>query len=403
MSTGTAPTGVVIEEDHNDLRRSASAQAPAGRRSDTRLHGLDCIRGVAALFVVLHHCWLLSFPGYPSNTGPWWLGWLIYGHFAVVVFIVLSGFSLAIAPARSQWKLRSIGGFARRRAWRILPPYWAALAFSLAAAWWVVAQPGTPEPTAKSVVVHGFLVQDVFGSPSPNGAFWSIAIEAQLYLLFPLLLFVRRKWGVILLLTSMTAIVVATAATAPHESHVDMLMRLSPQFAALFTAGIVAAGILVASDRTRALPLHWLALGAVAPVVLIVATRGSVWTVGNFVWVDLALGPATALLLAAVAVGRPRPFVRVLETRPLQRLGACSYSLYLTHSPIVVMVNHGVRRLDVGAGMPTFVLTLAIAVPLAVVFAMSFASLFEIPFQRHRSWAAWREVVSDRWSAKSSA
>ncbi len=403
MSTGTAPTGVAIEEDHNDLRRSASAQAPAGRRSDTRLHGLDGIRGVAALFVVLHHCWLLSFPGYPSNTGPWWLGWLIYGHFAVVVFIVLSGFSLAIAPARSQWKLRSIGGFARRRAWRILPPYWAALAFSLAVAWWVVAQPGTPEPTAKSVVVHGFLVQDVFGSPSPNGAFWSIAIEAQLYLLFPLLLFVRRKWGVILLLTSMTAIVVATAATAPHESHVDMLMRLSPQFAALFTAGIVAAGILVASDRTRALPLHWLALGAVAPVVLIVATRGSVWTVGNFVWVDLALGPATALLLAAVAVRRPRPFVRVLETRPLQRLGACSYSLYLTHSPIVVMVNHGVRRLDVGAGMPTFVLTLAIAVPLAVVFAMSFASLFEIPFQRHRSWAAWREVVSDRWSAKSSA
>ena len=50
--------------------------------------------------------------------------------------------------------------------------------------------------------------------------------------------------------------------------------------------------------------------------------------------------------------------------------------------------------------MPTFLLTLAIAVPLAVVFAMSFASLFEIPFQRHRSWAAWREVVSDRWGAE---
>ena len=182
-----------------------------------------------------------------------------------------------------------------------------------------------------------------------------------------------------------------------------MLMRLSPQFAALFTAGIVAAGILVASDRTRRLPLHWLALVAVAPVVLVVATRGSVWTVGNFVWVDLALGPATALLLAAVAVGRPRPFVRVLETRPLQRLGACSYSLYLTHSPIVVMVNHALRRLDVGAGMPIFLLTLAIAVPLAVAFAMSFASIFEIPFQRHRSWAAWRDVVSDRWGAKSSA
>jgi hypothetical protein len=53
--------------------------------------------------------------------------------------------------------------------------------------------------------------------------------------------------------------------------------------------------------------------------------------------------------------------------------------------------------------MPIFLLTLAIAVPLAVAFAMWFASIFEIPFQRHRSWAAWRDVVSDRWGAKSSA
>ena len=127
-------------------------------------------------------------------------------------------------------------------------------------------------------------------------------------------------------------------------------MRLTPQFAALFTAGIVAAGILVASDRVRRLPWHWLALIAVVPVVLVIGARGSVWTVGNFVWVDLALGPATALLLAGVAVGKPTPLVRLLESRPLQRLGACSYSLYLTHSPIVVTVNHVVRRLDVATG-----------------------------------------------------
>ena len=283
---GTAPAGVVI----NGGTTSTTGRPAGGRvkaRPAARLHGLDGIRGVAALFVVLHHCWLLSFPGYPSNTGPWWLGWLIYGHFAVVVFIVLSGFSLSIAPARSGWQLRSVREFARRRAWRILPPYWAALAFSLAVAWWVVAQPNTDEPTAKSVVVYGFLVQDIFGSPSPNGAFWSIAVEAQLYLLFPLLLLVRRRWGAVVVLAAMTAIVVATAAAAPHDAHVDMLMRLTPQFAALFTAGIVAAGILVASDRTRRLPWHWLALIAVVPVVLVIGRAGSVWTVGNFVWVDL--------------------------------------------------------------------------------------------------------------------
>jgi len=368
-------------------------------RPSDRLHGLDGIRGAAALFVVFHHCWLLSFPGYPGNTGPWWLGWLVYGHFAVVIFIVLSGFSLAIAPAQSGWQLRSVREFARRRAWRILPPYWAALAFSLAVAWWVVAQPNTPEPTAKSVAVFGFLAQDLLGSPSPNGAFWSIAIEAQLYLLFPLLLFVRRRWSAAVVLAAMTLIVVATAATAPHESHVDMLMRLTPQFAALFTGGLVAASILVATDRVRALPWHWMALLAALPVLVLIAVQGSVWTVGNLVWVDLALGPATALLLAAVAVGRPGPLVHAVESAPLQRLGASSYSLYLTHSPIVVTVNHFLRELGVGSGMPIFLATLATAVPLAVVFAMWFSSLFEIPFQRHRSWAAWRDVASVRWEA----
>lgn len=372
-------------------------------RPPSRLHGLDGIRGLAALFVVLHHCWLSSFPGYPLNTGPWWLGWLVYGHFAVVVFIVLSGFSLAIAPSRSAWSLRSVREFARRRAWRILPPYWAALAFSLAVAWWVVYNANTGEPTAKSVAVYGFLLQDVFGSPSPNGAFWSIAIEAQLYVVFPLLLLVRRRWGPTVLLASMTAIVAMTAAAAPHNGYVSMLMRFTPQFAALFTAGIVAAGILVASDRIRRLPWHWLALMAVVPVFLIIWARGSAWTVGNFVWVDLALGPATALLFAAVAVGRPSPFVWLLETRPLQRLGACSYSLYLTHAPIVATVSLVVRHSDVARGIPTFFVTLGIAVPLAVIFAMSFASLFEIPFQRHRSWAAWRDVVSARLGARSAS
>ena len=73
---------------------------PPGRG---RLVGLDGVRGLAALFVVLHHCYLMSYPGYPRNTGPSWLAWLLYGHLAVVVFIALSGFSLAVAPARRGW------------------------------------------------------------------------------------------------------------------------------------------------------------------------------------------------------------------------------------------------------------------------------------------------------------
>ena len=81
-------------------------------------------------------------------------------------------------------------------------------------AWIVVPQPGEGTPTGKSVVIFGLLLQDVFGSPSPNGAFWSIAIEAQLSLALPLLLLVRRRAGaaVVLLVVTVPGIVITVLA-----------------------------------------------------------------------------------------------------------------------------------------------------------------------------------------------
>lgn len=70
-------------EDVLDRPTNIPPSTPPGE-SRGRLAGLDGIRGVAALFVMVHHCWLLSFPGYPAATGPGWLHWLLYGHFAVV-------------------------------------------------------------------------------------------------------------------------------------------------------------------------------------------------------------------------------------------------------------------------------------------------------------------------------
>ncbi|MDT4988290.1 MAG: hypothetical protein QOI74_2384, partial [Micromonosporaceae bacterium] len=151
--------------------------AAGGRSADSgRLLGLDGVRGFAALYVVVFHCWLLTFHGFPANPGPVWLGWLLYGHLAVVAFITLSGFSLALSPARNGWRLGGTARFARRRAWRILPPYWAALVFSLMIAWAVTPQPHSGPPTGRSVVVYGLLLQDFVVAPLPNGAFWSIAV-----------------------------------------------------------------------------------------------------------------------------------------------------------------------------------------------------------------------------------
>ncbi len=355
-----------------------------------RLPGLDGLRGLAALYVLLFHCWLLSFPGFPVNHGPAWTGGLMFGHLAVVFFLVVSGFSLAAGPARAGWRLPGgVGVFVRRRAWRILPPYWAALGFSLVLAWTVVPQPHSVAPTARTVAVHGLLLQDVAVAPTPNGTFWSIAVEAELYVLFPLLLLVRRRLGAAALLALATLPVVALGLLAPRVSAVspvDKLSGLTLQLAPLFALGVAGAGGLVAGERIRRLPWPWLAALAAAPVLAVVVGAGTVWTARHYFWVDLAIGPAMVLLLVAVSSGRPPGLVRLLDARPVRGLGTFSYSLYLVQLPVVVVVSRTVAGHAVPRGLPAFLVMLVVAVPLTLAVARLFAAVFEIPFQRRRGW-----------------
>jgi peptidoglycan/LPS O-acetylase OafA/YrhL len=345
---------------------------------------LDGLRGLAALFVVLHHCWLFSYPGFPVDNGPFWAGFLLYGHLAVVVFIVLSGFSLAAAPARDGWRLGGMRRFLRRRAWRILPPYWAALLFSFLMALLVVTETPGVVPTGRSLLVFGLLIQDAVPAPSPNSAFWSIAVEAQLYLVFGLLLLLRRKIGAVALLATVLAVVaviqVFSGSFAPFRS----LLHLTPEFAVLFTAGVVSAGVLAPGERRR-LPWPLIALVSGIGIVTLTAVMGSVWTVGNYFWVDIMAGLPTAALLAGLATGRPRLLVRILDSTPLRKLGQFSYSLYLVHVPIVAMVSHRLIAPLIPDQTLRFLTVVAIAVPLALVVARLFAAVFELPFVRHRS------------------
>jgi peptidoglycan/LPS O-acetylase OafA/YrhL len=350
------------------------------------LAGLDGVRGLAALFVVVHHVFLRAFPGYPVDRAPLWAGWLIYGRFAVVVFIVLSGFSLALSPARHGWRLDAIPRFARRRALRILPAYYAALAFSLAVAWLILPPPGQAVPDAKSVAVNGLLVQNLVAAPTPDRSFWSIAVEAQLYVAFPLLLLMVRRSGAVVMVATVTLVVATVGLLAPHVSGLHVFVIESPpDLAALFALGVASAGVVGASSARRSWPWVGLALAAAAPVLAMIGWRGSVWTLEHLFWVDLALGPAVACLLAGLATGPPAPLVRLLDARPLRNLGASSYSLYLTHGPIVVVVYEKIVAGRIRQGVPAFVVSLAFVVPLTIAFARVFASVFEAPFRQSRA------------------
>jgi peptidoglycan/LPS O-acetylase OafA/YrhL len=81
------------------------------------------------------------------------------------------------------------------------------------------------------------------------------------------------------------------------------------------------------------------------------------------------------------------------------RLGSCSYSLYLIHLPIVVVISLKVVAPRLGHGLPAFGATTAIALSLSLVGAWFFAQVFEFPFQRYRSWAEVAAAVRARWWA----
>jgi peptidoglycan/LPS O-acetylase OafA/YrhL len=384
--------------------RAQAATGPA------RVVGLAGIRGLAALFVVLNHIFERAWPEYPGvNHAPFWAAWLIYGRAAVAIFIVLSGFSLGLGPARSGWKFKSLATYAHRRAWRILPPYWAALVFSLVMTWYVLAQPHLPVPNGKSVAVYGLLVQDAFAAGSPNRAFWSIAIEAQLYFLLPLLLLLIRRVSALAMVAVVAAIVVTIGGLGPHVALMNTaLVKFFPDLAVLFAVGLLASGIVTAGERTRSRPWAGYALVAAVPAIVLMVVRGSVWSNLNLFWLDLAWAPAIGCFLTGVATSRPRFVVRLLNSRIPRSLGSCSYSLYLTHLPIVIAVSYGLVQGHVTAGTPMFLVLAAILLPVTVCFARMFAAVFEIPFQRHRGWLPLQEAMSarlqpvfpDRWGSR---
>ena len=371
--------------------RTGSVAAPAR----VRLSFLDGVRALAALYVVLHHIWLTVWPAYPVNKGPVFLGWLLYGHLAVAVFIVVSGFSLTVAPARRGYELGGVARFLRRRAWRILPPYWAALGLSV-----VVFGLITPELTGraitlKGVVAHFFLVQDVVDSPKPNGAFWSIAIEWQIYFLFPLVLLLRRRIGPLWMVVVSTAAVVGAQLVGENVGPLDGVLNLTPQFLALFVFGVAAAMVLE-EGRTAPKWLGAVGVACFAAFVVLAAVFGSRWIDHAYFWIDLLVGVGTAAVLAVLASGGFGPLRDLLASRVFSGIGLFSYSVYLVHLPLLWLVDHFVVANLVTDALARFGLLLVLGVAAVLGGSYLFHRVFERPFMENRSLAEVTAAIRGR-------
>ncbi len=359
-----------------------------------RVDWLDGVRGAAAMFVVLHHIWLSVWPDFPRNAGPWWVGWMLYGHLAVAVFIVVSGFSLALAPLRRGDTLS--GGarrFLRRRAWRILPPYWAALIISTIITGFLLApHPGT-DAIGRGFVVHGLLLQDMVGSWAPNGAFWSIAVEWQIYFLFPLMLWLGRKTSITKSVMCTVALVIVAQEATRLGSPLNKIHHLTPQFLALFALGVLAVHV-QRSGRAAQLrvPVMLVGLGAIALFAVLAVVEGSVWVVDRYFSIDILFGLGVACLLAVMHGGGLPRARRVLASRIGLRIGLFSYSIYLLHGPIVALLDEDLLRPMHLAPLVTFGVLLVVGIPLILGVCYVFHLMFEAPFLHRRDIGAVREM-----------
>lgn len=377
------------------------AAAPADRAA-LRLPYLDSLRALAALYVVAFHC-VLGFAAKDLN-GPWRLlrRACAFGHEAVAIFIVLSGYCLMLpvirrSPERPQ---APFAPFIRRRALRILPPYFVALVLSLALLWLVpllkVHDSGTiwddshPGLAFGPVLSHALLVHNWFPALAHqiNGPLWSVATEWQIYFFFPLVLLpVWQKAGMFGALAVALLLSYAPVFFAPGPAD-----TAGPWYLALFTLGMMAAGVGFAGRGGVERPPSgaWGLVAAGTWLVCLVLGNGAaeLWFAHKPV-TDLLVGVATAALLvhltgrALDASASRGPILRLLGAGPLVSVGHFSYSLYLTHLPIVAFLYFVIAPLGLPPG-PSALLLLVAGVLVAVPLAYAFHLAFERPFLLRR-------------------
>ncbi len=309
-----------------------------------RLKALDALRGIAALMVVLYHCWqtldgaladgiraaLLYTPLKP----------IVGARPAVVLFFVLSGFVLALALQREPgWR-----GFALRRVARIWLPFAFSVLLSAGlllllnpqpvadASGWFNGDPWAMPLTPAVLARHLLMLGDVEGTRL-NVVMWSLVYELRLSLVFPLLLGLAAlplRWLVPGMLAFQLAVDAAMRAAglplAPFHGEGGLAALLTTlHFANCFLLGCVLA-LRLAAIRAALLRLpRWAFVALWLPAVALqMPSIDATCTLG-------------AGLMMALALTRPG----LLEAPPLLWLGRVSYSLYLVHVPVLLAVVHG--------------------------------------------------------------
>ncbi|MFZ2296370.1 MAG: acyltransferase [Polaromonas sp.] len=309
---------------------------------DQRLPGIDALKGIACVMIIWHH---LAFYGpmsdvvYPFASAL--TDWLYeYGRMAVQVFLVVGGFLAAssLAPAGAA-AYDQAGRLILRRYQRLLKPYLVALLVSVMVAAlvrpWFNHPSVSAEPTVWQLLAHVLLLQDVLGQEALSAGVWYVAIDFQLFAMSVLIFGLTRRlqgrwpglsaWPVSVGMALVLVLAVLSLFFFNRQAGLDMT--------GLYFFGAYALGMLAFWASKAARPGPWLlGLAALGVSALLLDFRGRLA-------VALVVAFGLVWLQYGLLTTRPMRWLQQYWLPPLEQLGKMSYSIFLIHFSVCLLVN----------------------------------------------------------------
>ncbi len=324
--------------------------------SARRAAGIDGLRAVAALSVLVYHAWLYTLPTVDAGATRSGLDYALHElRLGLVLFFVLSGFLLYgpwVRSALESSPAPRIGAYLTRRAARIVPAYYLAVLGSIALLWPIGDSPGVRLPPAQDLWLFAVFGQNLREATllRLDPPMWTLAVEVAFYLTLPVLgwlaLRLRRRGGraaqcIVPLAFAGIGLTWNFVLADEYQLNLALLNKQLPAMAPYFAMGMLAAVLIHGRSPSRWVVRAALLLGSVAVLTdallaIDEASRGSsaLWL---RIWRDDLAAVGFAAILAVVATAQMP--LRVLGHRWLAGVGRISYGMYLWHVPLLLVLR----------------------------------------------------------------
>jgi len=370
-------SSVVAEEKTRDL-----SAGPAGT-SARHVPALDGIRGVAILWVMLHN--VLDDRFHPRG-GPLHVVALLAhpGWIGVQLFFALSGFLITAGLLDTQGAANYFSGFYARRALRILPLYYGVLFASL------VVFPSIVFPPAElqvSVAHQGSLwlfISNWTHAPVLGFVhFWSLGVEEQFYLLWPLLVYRLSPRRLLTLSLAMAAgALVARCAMVWGGASAWAVYTATTSRLDALTLGAAGACLVRIPSLRRAVSQRLGMIGAIAlGIFLIGVPLTAVYNYSTVACETVGytlLAVSCAVLVTGAALDTTSlsaPVARILNWKVLRSCGKYSYAMYVFHELLHVLVcERWIAARFPASHTPPYVVFIAAVATFVASYGLAFVS-----------------------------